>query len=154
MRHERPAAALRFDASELQYTVDSEILWRFGVSELAVCGEYTTEFDLWADDYFLVFVTLDGRCYAACWDDASDAFRHGLAQRCGFRLEPGLANQVEFSSRVIWPDTMRGGPLLDLAERPNGTWIRRLADRLLGTRDIVLAQRVVEHLAEKQRERA
>ena len=113
-------------------------LLMIGLSELAVCGELTTEDGPGGDDYFLAFVARDGTWSTVSWDEVDEPLGRELAELLGSPLEPGLANRTDFVSRVLWPESLRDEPMFELTARRDSTVSRRWADAVLGTREIVL----------------
>jgi len=99
--------------------------WKLPVSDVSVIGEYTNEDGPFADDYFLVFVTGDdsGWFEGSFYGDRRDELLQELSALLGSEIALELSHSTTFTSRILWPETMRGKALFDF--QPQGLFKNR-----------------------------
>ena len=120
--------------------------WRVPCDRIAVVGEFTDS--SLGDDYFLLFITPAGECFqASIYAVGRDACLATLAEQFGSPLELALCNSTEFRSRVLWPPSLLGRPLLEPnIPQPKGL-LARAAYRLgRASREARLSESVRAHL--------
>ena len=100
------------------------LLWQVPVSQIGVIGEYTNEGGPWGDDWFVVFVRQDGNWFEAPADLLHvEAVLKVLGDELQSSLDLALANSTTFKSRVIWPLSLKGQPLLSCRSVTPRDWI-------------------------------
>jgi len=123
-------------------------MWSLAVTDIKAIGEFTTAAGPWLDDYFFVFVDRAASClraplYAAGVDQALG----GIGDALGCIIRPGLVNSTELRSRVIWPDSLVGVPLLELQPRQDKTLLGRVKATMgFEGANLRLAAQVRDHL--------
>ena len=100
--------------------------WDVAVSDIRVVGEFTTSAGPLVDDYFVVFVTSDGRdrvasYYAADWKTAWPNLEHEIRHD----LDLWLTTSTSWNSRVLWPPELKDRPLYVLRRPEPRTPIQR-----------------------------
>ena len=100
--------------------------WELSVVDLKLYGEYTTDQGPFVDDWFMVFVSSDGRWYeASTYADASCEFRKQLVGFLGIEdLLGDLSVSTDFNSRILWPIKSRGLPLFRFTRVELPLWQR------------------------------
>jgi len=110
----------------LEYKIaPSGRLWSLALSDVVALGEYTTDHGPYADDYFLVFVTVangnvllhESSFYAHGRDDALTAIGNLL----GAKIDLGLCNSAQWKSRVLFPTGLIGEAFYTFAILPAST---------------------------------
>ncbi len=99
--------------------------WQLPVSEVSAIGEYTNEDGPFADDYFLVFITHNdsGWFEGSFYGEGRDKLVRGLSTLLCTEISLGLSHSTTFTSRILWPEMMRGEPLFDF--KPQGIFKNR-----------------------------
>ncbi len=126
--------AIAFRNGSIACSWQGQILWSVDLDKVVLIGEYTNANGPLLDDYFLVFVTADGRWFqvSVCAVGFEEVLVN-IAAALGARLPLALANSASWAARILWPATVAGEPLFDLVEvEPRGLWqrvLRRLGHR-------------------------
>jgi len=120
--------SLEISDSRLIYR-DGEIseIWAVGVKDIVLIAEYTTDEGPQADDYYLVFASVEaGKAwFSTCsfYSDGTDAVFRTLRAQFGMPLEFGLLRSTHWDSRVIWPVHLAGSDYFQFtAVDPVGIW--------------------------------
>ena len=89
--------------------------WELPVSEVTVIGEYTNEDGPFADDYFLVFLSRNESWWfeGSFYGEGRDEVLHELSTLLGSEISLGLSHTTTFTSRILWPEKMRGEAFFD-----------------------------------------
>jgi len=108
----------------LSWTQGDETVWSIPLGAVRVIGEYTTTGGPGLDDYFIVFVAAAPLRVFAAPIEAGGSVLPELSVALNFELRCGLANRVDFSSRILWPQQLVDHPLLDfgLSRCGAGVW--------------------------------
>jgi len=143
---DRCSGTLEFTSGALEYSDSGRAIWRTPVQHLAVVGEFTTP--SLGDDYFLVFVTPSARCFqASFYAVGRDAALSSLSVVLGASLQPGLCNSTELRSRVMWPPSLLGQPLLEPSEPARRRFAGRVSALLgLGQSPVPLSPAVLSYV--------
>jgi hypothetical protein len=80
-------------------------------TNIAVVGEYTTASGPYDEDYFLVIIERDGRTTELPVAGVTPADHTWLEAALGLTIDFQLANRTDFTSRIIFPEELRGQPL-------------------------------------------
>lgn len=105
------AVRLETVGSELRCVDDSgNIRWTVSIDDIILVAEYTTDEGPLADDYYLIFCTIeaDSAVFASCtfYVDDRDAALSSVADKLGSPLELHLCGSTVWASRVLWPPSM------------------------------------------------
>lgn len=105
------AVRLETVGPELRCVDDSgTIRWSLSIGDIILVAEYTTDEGPFADDYYLIFCTIeaDRAIFASCtfYADDRDAALSRLSDKLGSPLELGLCGSTVWASRVLWPPSM------------------------------------------------
>lgn len=125
--------AFSFDSSAIIYHAPSGEVVSTPISEIAIIGEFTTPDGPFADDWFLVFVMrgtgqwMKFTMYAAGIEMLTGAFSDHL----GCRVQVGLANRADFTSRIMWPLELVDQPLFTVIPVREGNLLRRLVSSII-----------------------
>ena len=94
--------------------------WQLPVSEVSAIGEYTNEDGPFADDYFLVFITQNdsGWFEGSFYGEGRDELVRGLSILLSTEISLGGSRSTTFTSRILWPEKMRGEAVFDF--KPQG----------------------------------
>jgi hypothetical protein len=113
--------------------------WSLSVSKVRLIAEYTNSDGPYLDDYFFVFMTAieDGWHEASFYAKGRDEFLAGLSAELGVSLECGLCNSTNYKTRILWPESLKGQPLMDVVPPSKQNWWRKLTDS--GTRELKLS---------------
>jgi hypothetical protein len=119
---ERDSGRLSLDGERLRYEHPPHDAWELAVVSIEAIGELTL--NTLGPDYFLCFVTDGGRTWVTAPTGAAGAREalDALEERLGPRLDFGLANRIEFASRVLWPAQLGGRELFELGEKVPLRW--------------------------------
>jgi hypothetical protein len=123
--------------SVLEYRNSAGVLsWRLPLQGIVLVAEYTTNEGPLADDYFLVFVAVDGDqlklATASFYADGRDEIIGELARRWKTGIELTLFNSTKWASRVVWPAALAGKEYFEFREiEPSGI-MERLRHLTLG----------------------
>src|SRR3954452_276863 len=106
-------SSVRVNGTTLIYMPNSGVLgWTLPIEAIVLIAEYTTNEGPYVDDYFLTFITVeDGQLfYSSCsfYAEGRDAALLEISDRLGSPVELGLAGSTEWTSRVIWPPSLKG----------------------------------------------
>ena len=98
------------------------------LNELAAVGEYTTDNGPLVDDWFLVFVRKDSADWleASMYAEGTAEFLEQLSVTLGIAIETRLAASTDFTSRVIWPESIACRPLFDFRPVAATNFLHRL----------------------------
>lgn len=107
------AVRLETVGSELRCVDESgTVPWTVSINDIILVAEYTTDEGPLADDYYLIFCTIEAEraVFATCTFYAGDrdAALRSLSDRLGSPLELGLCGSTVWASRVLWPPRMAG----------------------------------------------
>jgi hypothetical protein len=84
------------------------------IDNIILIAEYTTDEGPLADDYYLIFCTIEAEhaVFATCtfYADDRDAALKSVSDRLGSPLALGLCGSTVWASRVLWPSMMEGQP--------------------------------------------
>lgn len=113
--------------------------WTVNLSDVRIIGEYTTESGPFVDDYFLVFLTAEqsGWYEASLYATGLESFLTEVGVALGAPIRLGLCSSTAWRTRVVWPPTVEGEPLLLTV--PRATLLGRLWQGITGQRDLVLS---------------
>jgi len=119
---------LEFDGDEFAleyYSSERRLHWRIPVESIVLMAEYTTNEGPLIDDYFVLFIALDGDklniATASFYSDGRDGIVRTLARRWGNDIELSLFNSTEWKSRVVWPPALVGREYFEFKEvMPHG----------------------------------
>lgn len=124
---------LELQGTRLRCLAEAGERWSVEVCDLILIAEYTTDEGPYADDYFLVFVSLrDGKLVSAecsLYAQGRDEAMHALGERLGDAIAWRLFGSTVWASNVLWPPSLAGAEYLTLsAVQPAGwgAWWRRL----------------------------
>lgn len=114
--------------------------WSILTSDIRLIAEFTNSDGPYLDDYFFVFLTAaeGGWHQASFYAEGRDAALRALEKKIGAPLEAGLCGSTEYRTRIIWPESVRDQPLMDVIPPVKRNWWQKLTDS--GSRDIVLSQ--------------
>lgn len=131
-------------------------LWFVSIGSIVLVAEYTTNEGPYADDYFLIFVTIEnGRLSVSTCSFYSlgrDEILTTLRERLNSAIELELQGSTEWQSRVVWPIEMAGIKYFTFSELPAKTLGQKLKKRVLGpTQEYTVSQIVREYLNEQLR---
>jgi hypothetical protein len=117
----------RFHLTDGVISYRSEVYgsWELPVSDVSLMGEYTNEGGPFADDYFLVFVTRhdSGWFEGSFYGEGRDELVRALSSLLGCEISLELSHSTTFTSRILWPERMRGKVLFDF--QPHGLFRNR-----------------------------
>jgi hypothetical protein len=93
---------------------DQNELWRIGIADLVVVGEYTNAGGPWSDDWFLIF----GHRQQGQMQfrevpvplEIEEVLTELGKMRSGDPIQLQLVGSTEWNSRVLFPDTLVGKP--------------------------------------------
>jgi hypothetical protein len=143
---DRVSGTLRHSGGAVEYSRAGIREWRLPLDQIAVIGEFTIS--SLGDDYFVLFVTPTGDSFrASFYAIGRDACLAALSEHLGAVLQLTLCDSTEFKSRVLWPLSLAGQPLLELVvARPVGR-LARVAHHLgIGSTEAHLSEPVRIHL--------
>jgi len=114
--------------------------WSIPISDIRLIAEYTNSDGPYVDDYFFVFLTAreGGWHEASFYAEGRDAALRELERKIGTPLETGLCGSTDYRTRIMWPESAKDQPLMDVIPPKNQNWWQKLIDS--GTRDITLSQ--------------
>ncbi|MEX0936656.1 MAG: hypothetical protein WDZ59_02270 [Pirellulales bacterium] len=117
---------LRLRDGAVEYSSDVLGAWSVEIDRIKVIGEMTTEEGPFADDYFLVLVTGPDDWYlASSYARGRDEVVSALREHLHADLEFTLTGSTDLTSRVLWPEALRGRDLLVFRDdSPGGVWDR------------------------------
>jgi hypothetical protein len=118
---------------------DSGAGWTVKLADVRLIGEYTTADGPFVDDYFLVFLTAEkgGWYEASLCATGMERFLTELGVALGAPTRLALCSSTAWRTRVVWPPTVEGEPLLTTV--PRATRLGRLWQSITGQRDLVLS---------------
>lgn len=89
--------------------------WELPVSDVTVIGEYTNEDGPFADDYFLVFLSLSesGWFEGSFYGKGRDELLVELSRLLRSEILLGLSHSTTFTSRILWPENLKGETFFD-----------------------------------------
>jgi hypothetical protein len=107
------AVRLQTVSSELRCVDNSgTVRWTVPIDAIILIAEYTTDAGPLADDYYLIFCTIEAQSavFASCtfYADDRDAALSSLSDKLGSPLELRLCGSTVWASRVLWPPSMVG----------------------------------------------
>jgi hypothetical protein len=137
----------RLEGDAVIYALPGTGGWRVVLDDLRLIGEYTNEDGPFADDYFLVFATEDRLFEASFYADGRDACLAQLSDRLDTPLLLQLACSTDFDSRILWPESLDGRPLLDFRPVKRGSLLGRLRQWLLPEVEQTLTGEVARYIA-------
>jgi hypothetical protein len=113
--------------------------WSIPISGVRLIAEYTNSDGPYIDDYFFVFLTaLEGGWHeASFYAEGRDAALRAIEQKIGAPLETGLCYSTDYRTRIMWPESVKGQPLMDIIPPKHQNWWQKLIDS--GARDIALS---------------
>jgi hypothetical protein len=146
---------LRIKGSSLECSNDSRTTrWSLQIEDIALMAEYTTSEGPCLDDYFLVFVTVEGNklYFATCsfYADGRDAALANLQEHLGSPIELVLAGSTEWNSRVLWPPEMVGREYFTFTEVPAETLRDKVKQLLSGPAHEYAISRTVRDYLQQQ----
>jgi hypothetical protein len=105
------AVSLQAVGSDLRCIDESgTVHWTVSVDDIILVAEYTTDEGPLADDYYLIFCTIEaGRAVFATstfYANGRDAALRTLADRLGSPMALVLSASTVWASRVLWPPDM------------------------------------------------
>ena len=123
MRRGAISGSVSFQDGEIVYG-EEELLWRLPISSICLVGEYTNQCGPVNDDYFLVFLTRVSHTWyrVPYYANGMDSLMAVLRESLGDSLKTGLANSVDFKSRVMWPPALLDRPLFEFTPS-KGFWV-------------------------------
>ncbi len=124
---------------------DGVVRWGLSVDDLVLVAEYTTRDGPLADDYFLIFCTVeDGKAlFATCsfYVDGRDEVLSVIGEMLGSSLNLQLCGSAELDSNVLWPAELAGQKYFRFQKAEP----RKLRERL---REVVLGPAVEMFLSD------
>jgi hypothetical protein len=114
MRRSANSGSVSFQSGEIVYR-EEESIWRLPISSICLVGEYTNQYGPFSDDYFLVFLTRVSHAWyqVPFYAEGLNSLMAVLRESLGDSLKTGLANSVDFKSRVMWPPALLDRPLFE-----------------------------------------
>lgn len=114
--------------------------WSVSISDIRLIAEYTNSDGPYVDDYFFVFLTAPegGWHEASFYAEGREVVLRALEQKIGAPLETGLCHSTDYRTRILWPESVKGQPLMDVIPPANQNWWQKLIDS--GERDIILSK--------------
>ena len=139
MKRDEYAGVLECEGGLLTYH-SKHVDWSIPTSDIRLIAEYTNSDGPHLDDYFFVFLTATkgGWHEASFYAAGREIALRALEEKIGASLETGLCYSTEYRTRILWPASVRGHPLMDIIPPPKQNWWQKLTDS--GVRDIVLSQ--------------
>ena len=141
-----PPMTLKLESDAISYGAD----WQVAIADVRVIGEFlSVEGRRRRREHYLVFMTKE-EWFKAPYDAAGrDAFMSELGRRLNCELRCDLFNATDFSSRVLWPAHLEGGPLFDLIpEERSQNLITRVRQLLVQEVDMRFADEVRRELGQ------
>jgi hypothetical protein len=148
---------LRINNSNVEYFDPTGTLrWSVPIDSIILIAEYTTNEGPWADDYFLVFVTLENQqlYFSTCPYSADGIIKapEGLKKHLGVLVQLDLVSSTDWRSRVAWPVEMAGTEYFTFTEVPPKNLAQKLQNKLLGPpQEYRLSKAVQEYLRQQLR---
>jgi len=146
---------LQIRESNLEYLDTAGILrWSLPISCIVLVAEYTTNEGPYADDYFLVFVTVeDGKLYfstCSVYSGGAEEVLSSVQQHLGSPIQLELQGSTEWRSRVAWPVNMAGTEYFSFTELPAVTLSEKVKNKILGpTHEYAISKAVHEYLEDR-----
>src|SRR5476649_2469445 len=85
--------------------------------EIVIVGEYTNQNGPFTDDHFLALLFRDGRYREIPLFTPAEPVLAELEAKRGIVFKAGLTFSTDFASRIFYPDSLKGKPLLEFRER-------------------------------------
>ncbi len=103
----------------LRYRSPEHGSWNLRLHDIAVIGEYKTDAGPYIDDWFMVFVHPVGHRWheSSVYAEGTDAALAELGRAVGADLKPGLDQATGFTSRVLWPVSLREAGLFKFSKQ-------------------------------------
>lgn len=143
---------LQVKDSDLEYSDDGgKIFWSLPISSIVLISEYTTNEGPQADDYFLIFITVEKDVFyfhtASFYAAGTDAALAALQELLGSTFELQLTGSTEWDSRVIWPEEMANSKYFKFKPVLPETFLQKVKEKLLGeTFEYGIAKPIQEYL--------
>lgn len=149
MTHEEYSGELQYTNDTISYRAEHST-WSLPVSSIHLLAEYTDSNGPYIDDYFFVFMTApeDGWHEASFYAKGRDELLSALSAKLGTSIECGLCNSTEYKTRILWPEHLKGQPLMDIIPPPKQNWWHKLTNS--GARKIQLSTAALQVFANKK----
>lgn len=121
---EKWAGKLKVETDALIFEHGEELKVKVKISDIKVIGEFTTEADPVATDWYLIIVKNDNEViYLPAYAVGLQESLTELSKILNYEIVPKLFASVKFDSNVIYPESIDGNKLFHLKGlNPNGIW--------------------------------
>ena len=149
MKKENQSGEICLKDGVFSYRID-DWEWAVRLTDVRLIGEYTTANGPYEDDYFLVFLTAkeNGWHQASFYSTGSQELMAALGKELDISIELGLISSVEYRTRILWPPSLQGKPLMQVV--PKQTGLGRLWTRITGNEDTVLSDEAKSVLPDRK----